>query len=429
MDLKMKGMVSMAANQKLAIEGGEPVRKTPMPPFYPGSSVYDNKESSGTDAVIASKSPFRYYGPECLGKTKQFETVFKEKIGTKYALAVTSGTAAVIVALEAAGIGAGDKVIVPACTFIAAAGAVVCAGGVPVFADIDDSLNIDPDDIERHIDKDTKALIIVPIQGNPCQYDKIMAVAKKHHLIVIEDSAQSCGCTYHGRHAGTFGNINTFSLQMNKIITTGEGGVVVTDDAKLYERAVRYHDQGMFREHEGFLNANADADIFVGQNYRMSEITGAVALEQLLKLDDILSSMRKIKRQIKQGVSGIPGIGMRRINDEEGDAGNALVFLLENREKALKFNHAMGAENISLNYLYNGEPVYMQPQIFYQKSADRSGFPFNQFDPPVVYTKDMCPNAVDIMARNAVLSISPTWTEQDAEDVITAVKKVAAQVL
>ena len=161
----------------------------------------------------------------------------------------------------------------------------------------------------------------------------------------------------------------------------------------------------------------------------MSELTGAVALEQILKLDDILSSMRKIKRQIKQGISGVSGFELRKINDEEGDAGCALGFLLENREKALKFIHAMAAENISLNYLYNGEPVYMQPQLLYQKSADRSGFPFNQFVPPVVYTKDMCPNSVKILARNAILNISPKWTEQDAEDVITAVKKVAPQVL
>lgn len=417
------------SNEKLAIDGGTPVRSEPLPPFYPGSSVYDERESAGTDAVIEAKSPFRFYGPNCLGKTKAFEAAFREKMQTRHALAVTSGTAALIVALKAAGIGPGDKVIVPACTFIAAAGAVICAGAVPVFAEIDESLDIDPDDLESHIDGATKAVICVPILGNPCQMDRILPIARRHGLTVIEDTAQSCGATYHGRHAGTFGDINTFSLQMNKIITTGEGGVVVTDDDKLYERAVRYHDQGMFREREGFLHANAEDDVFVGQNFRMSELSGAVALEQIHKLDSILDAMRTRKRQIKEGIRSVPGLRFRRLNDEAGDAGNALILLLENREKALRFIHAMGAENVSLNYLYNGEPVYMQPQILYQRTADRSGFPFNQVQPPVTYSPDMCPHSVEILARNAVLNIAPTWSEQDAQDVIAAVRKVAAQVL
>ena len=416
-------------DQKLALYGGTPVRDRPMPPFYPGSSVYDSREASGTTAVIAAKSPFRYYGPDCLGKTKKFETAFAQKIGMKHALAVTSGTAALIVALKAAGVGPGDKVIVPACTFIAAAGAVVCAGAVPVFTDIDDSMNLDPEDIENHIDAETKALICVPILGNPCRMDRIMEIAHKNGLTVIEDVAQSCGSKYKGRYSGTFGDINTFSLQMNKIITTGEGGVVVTNDDKLYERAVRYHDQGMFREKEGFLNANAEDDIFVGQNYRMSELSGAVALEQLGKLDAILAGMKERKYQIKNAVKDVAGVHFRVINDVDGDAGNALIFLLGSEEKADLFRRAMAAENISLNYLYNGEPVYLEPQIFYQKTADRSGFPFNQLREPVVYTKDLCPNAVRIMRLNAVLSIAPTWTEQDGADVIAAVKKVASRVL
>ncbi|MFA9379757.1 MAG: DegT/DnrJ/EryC1/StrS family aminotransferase [Acetanaerobacterium sp.] len=415
--------------QKLAINGGSPVRKIPLPPFYPGSSMYDQEEATGTTDVVSAKSPFRYYGPSCLGKTKQFETTFAGKFEVEHALAVTSGTAAVIVALMGAGIGVGDKVIVPACTFIAAAGAVVCVGAVPVFADIDESLNLDPGDIERHIDSHTKALICVPILGNPCKMDEIMKIAKKNNLIVIEDTAQSCGSTYKGQYSGTFGDINTFSLQMNKIITTGEGGVVVTNNDKMYERAVRYHDQGMFREKEGDQEANEQDDALIGQNYRMSEFTGAVALSQLEKLDIIISKMRKNKSQIKKGVLGTPGITFRTINDTAGEAGSALVLLLETAEKSDSFRKAMAAENISLNYLYNGEPVYMQPQIFYQHTADKSGFPFNQFDEPIIYTQDMCPNARRIMSRNAVLNISPVWTEQDNNDAIAAIKKVAAQVL
>lgn len=414
---------------KLAIHGGEPVRTAPFPPYYPGAMLYDEKEAAATAAVTYSHSPFRYYGPNLIGKVKQFETEIAQKMGMKYAVAVTSGTAAVITALKAAGIGPGDKVVVPACTFIATAGAVICAGAVPVFAEIDESLSLDPDRLKDVVDKDTKAVIPVPILGNPCPMDRIMEEANRLGLIVIEDAAQSCGATYHGKRIGTFGHINTYSLQMNKIMTTGEGGVVITDDPKLYERAVRYHDQGMFREAEGFLSTNPEADIFVGQNYRMSEFTGAVALEQLHKLDQMLSNMRRAKYALREQLTGIPGFRFRHIHDEEGDAGNALILLLDDASRVLPFLQAIQAEGIPFGRLYNGEPVYMQPQILNQRTPDKSGFPFSLFDPPVRYSADMCPRSVEILSRNVELMIGTTWTDADVDDVVRAVRKVAAQVL
>jgi 8-amino-3,8-dideoxy-alpha-D-manno-octulosonate transaminase len=415
--------------EKLAIHGGEPVRTEPMPPPYAGASVYGEEEERAVLEVIRSKSPYRYYGPNVLGKVREFEKAFSKKIGIEYTLGVTSGTASLVVALKAAGIGPGDKVIVPACTFLATPGAVVCAGAVPVFADIDESMNIDPDAIEKVVDKHTKAIIPVPILGNPCQMDRIMEIAHKYNLVVIEDVAQSCGSKYKGRYSGTFGDINCFSLQINKIITTGDGGAVVTNDPKLYERAVRYHDQGMFREKEGFLSKSSADDVFIGQNYRMSEITGAIAVEQLKKLDYIVESMRKIKYSIKDQIRDIPGIGFRRINDEEGDAGNSLIIYLENPEKAKEFREALNAEGIPASFLYNGEPIYMLPQIFNKKTADSSGFPFNQFDEEIVYEKDMCPKAWDIMQRTATINFSPAFTEKDAEDVVKAIHKVTKYIL
>lgn len=416
-------------NQKLAVQGGQPVRKGPFPPYYPGASLYDEEEALAAARVIFARSPYRFYGPDCLNKVKSFELGLAEKMQVKHALAVSSGTAAVIVALKAAGVGPGDKVIVPACTFIATGGAVICAGAVPVFAEIDDSLSMDPNKLESLIDKDVKAIIPVPILGNPCEMDKIMEIANRRGVTVIEDAAQSCGAVYKGKPIGTFGHINTYSLQMNKIMTTGEGGAVVTDDDQLYERAVRYHDQGMFREKEGFLASDEAADVFVGQNYRLSEIAGAVALVQLRKLDKMIASMRKTKQQIKSQLQGISGLGFRRIIDEEGDAGNALIFLLEDAFRVVPFYEALKAEGIPVSRLYNGQCSYMQPQILHQRTADPGGFPFNLFDPPVVYREDMCPTSVDIMSRNITLMIGTTWTDKDAEDVVTAVRKVASQLL
>lgn len=415
-------------DDKLALLGGKPVRERKLETNYPGASVYGQEEIKSVLEVLEKKSPFRYYGPEVVGKVKEFENAFSSKIGNKYTLGVTSGTSALIVALKALGIGPGDKVIVPSNTFLATAGAVICAGAVPVFADVDESMNMDPYDIEKRIDKYTKAVIPVPILGNPCEMDKIVEVARKNNLFVIEDVAQSCGTKYKGKYAGSFGDIGCFSLQINKIITTGDGGAVSTNNEKIYERSVRYHDQGMFREREGFLAMKGEDDIFVGQNYRMSEISGALALAQLNKLDMITDRMRRIKYMIKDGIKDIDGIGFRRINDEDGDAGSTLFMMFPEKAIATKFIEAINAENIPCGSLYSGRPVYTLPQIFNQKTVDKNGFPFNQFNEKVVYSEGMCPKCEELLPKNAIIGITPTYTDKDAEDVIKAIRKVAKHI-
>ena len=407
----------------LAINGGSPVRTRPLPYSNPGAAVLGREEAEAAMAVIGAQSPFRYYGPNLLGKVKQFEREFAQKIGVEHALGVTSGTAALICALKACGIGPGDKVIVPACTFIATAGAVLCAGAVPVFCDIDESLNLDPTKLEAVSDRYTRAVIPVPILGAPCRMDEIMAAARRLGLMVIEDVAQSMGSKYKEQYSGTFGDMGVFSLQMNKIITTGEGGVVASNDARLYERALRYHDQGLLRESEGLPGD----ELFVGQNYRISEITGAVACVQLQKLDGILGVMRKYKKIIKSELQGV--VPFRRIDDEAGDAGSTLMMLFPTAEIRKAFEAALSAEGIACGCLYGGRPVYLQPQVWQQKTAERNNFPFDQFDEPVLYTEDMCPLAVDIMPRNLIVQLSPLMTEEDASDMIAAIKKVAEVLL
>ena len=413
---------------KLALYGGTPVRDTKLNTNFPGARLYGEEEARKVFDVCMAKSPFRYYGIDSLNMVNDFEAAFAKKMGVKNALGVTSGTAALVVALKAAGIGPGDKVIVPACTFVATAGAVVCAGAVPVFADVDESLNIDPKKIGDVCDKYTKALITVPLLGNPCQMDKILEECKKHDLIVIEDVAQSMGSALYDKPMGTWGDIGIFSMQLNKIITTGEGGVVITDNDKLYERAVRYHDHGQFRKKEGMLSDDI-SNVLIGQNYRMSELTGAAALMQLEKLDPIISRIKEIKAIIKQELSGIDGFTFRKIIDEKGDAGAAIVAFLPTKEKTQLFNQAIKAENIGFATQYGGRPAYMIPQIFHQKTIDASGFPFNQFDEKIVYTEDMCPVAMDLFPRSTHMFLSPTMTDADIEDVIKAVKKVTSVIL
>lgn len=412
-------------NDRLAINGGTPVRTKPFPLSYPGLYAYGEEEKNAVLDVLSRKSPFRYYGPDVAGKTKEFEKSFLEKMEKKYALGVTSGTASLICALKAAGIGPGDKVILPAITFLASAGAIIIAGAVPIFADVDDSFNILPSEISRLSDKYTKAVITVPLLGNPCKMTEIMIEARKNNLIVIEDVAQSMGSKYKGKYSGTFGDIGCFSLQLNKIITTGDGGILTTDNSVFYERAVRYHDQGMFREKEGFLSSNNANDVFVGQNYRMSEITGAIAQQQFLKLDNIIDHMRKIKNFIKSEIKDLPQIDFRRIEDADGDCGSALVLLLENKVIAKKFCDAVMAEGVTMYQQYNGQVVYMLPHILNQKTVDKNGFPFNQIPEKIEYYEGMCPNAENLLGRSASITFSFGCTMEDAVDVVNAIKKVA----
>ena len=399
------------------------MRTAPLPVSNPGAAMLGPEEAGAAAEVLLAQSPFRYYGPNWLGKVREFERALTAKTGARHVLGVTSGTAALVVALKACGIGPGDKVIVPACTFSATPGAVICAGAVPVFGDIDESLNLDPSKLADAADEYTRAVIPVPILGAPCRMDELMAEARRLGLLVIEDVAQSMGCTYKGQFCGTFGDMGAFSMQQQKIITTGDGGALISSDPRLYERAVRYHDQGLLREAEGLPGD----EIFTGQNYRMSEITGAVACEQLKKLDSILASMRAAKQTLLAELRGL--VPLRRVDDEAGDAASSFMMLFPDAETRKTFGEALSAEGIGCGTVYGGEPVYMLPRIFNQKTVDRDNFPFNQFGAPVVYTEDMCPRAVDILPRALMLSLSPLLTQQDVSDIIEGIKKVANEVL
>jgi 8-amino-3,8-dideoxy-alpha-D-manno-octulosonate transaminase len=410
--------------EQLAINGGEPVRSKPLPPMLRGAMVYGEEETEHVAKVVAAGSPFRYYGPNLQGAVEEFERLMAERLNVSYVLGVSSCTAALIVALKALGIGYGDKVIVPANTFTATAGAVVCANAVPVFVDMDDTLNMDVDDLERVMDDEVKAIIAVHINGSACDMDRVMAFARKYDLPVIEDVAQSLGCTYKGRYCGTIGDIGVYSFQMQKILTAGEGGAVVTNSPELFERAARYHDQGNFRD-KGKYQITPQFS-FIGQNYRMSEMTGAVMIEQWKKLDTVISAMQKHHLTIREALNTqISGIRIRPSVDLQGDVD--CVFALQHSTKAAAdaFMAAMNAENIFCFKMYGGEPIYMQSFILNQKTTDKDNFPFNfPFQKPIVYSKGMCPHAEDLLQRTTLLPVSPIMTEEDTQDIINAVVKV-----
>src|SRR5262245_33343489 len=235
---------SQAAEERLAVSGGSPVRTKPLRASYWGTQYYDDKEEQQLMDVLSARQPFRCYGPggEPPAKVATFEKEFAARMQVQYALAVTSGTAALQCAVAALQIGPGDEVILPAWTWHSCYNAIVLAGALPVFAEIDESFNIDPADIESKITPQTKAIMAVHLLGNPCDMDRIMPIARKHKCRVIEDCAQSVGASYKDRPVGSIADISIYSLQINKTITSGEGGAVVTNDPVLFERASRFHD-------------------------------------------------------------------------------------------------------------------------------------------------------------------------------------------
>ena len=411
---------------KLAIDGGAPVRTKPLPPSFPGALVMGAAEKKAVLSVIEAKSPFRYYGPHLLGKVQRFERQFAGFMDVRYALGVTSGTAALRVAIEALEIGPGDEVIVPAVTFVASPNAVICARAVPVFADVDETLNLDPADFERKITRRTRAVMPVPILGVTPPMDRIRSIANRHGIAVLEDVAQSCGATFRGRYLGSFGDVSTFSLQLNKIITAGEGGVVVTGDPVIYERAVRYHDQGQVRKPHADLLGKLRLKPFAGENYRMSEITGAIASAQLRKLPSILRRMRAARAKIEAAVKPLRRLRPRPSHDRRGDAGSSVMFFLDDPSQARWFVDALRAENLPAFQQYDGTPAYMFEQVLSKGVVSRVKCPYEcpHYTGRVDYHEGLCPNAEALLRRTIVLGLTPVHTVSDLNDIITGIRKV-----
>lgn len=405
---------------KLAYFGGTPVRKTSLPPSYPGALMIGEEEKKAVLEVIESKSLFRYYGPDLKHKTDTLEKEFAVRMGVNHALAVSSGTAALKVAMTALEVGPGDEVIVPSFTFIASVGAIVQLGAIPIFAEVDKSLSIDPEDVEQKITDRTKVIMPVHFSGVACRMDILMELAQRRGVSVLEDCAQACGASYKGRPVGGWGHAGAYSMQLNKIITAGEGGMVTTNDARRFERAVRYHDQG-------FLRGEWDAGQIFGDNYRMNELSSAVLLEQLRKLDTIIGRMRKCKKKILAAMSDLP-LNLREVPDEEGDASTSVAFFLRSKAEAEEFVTLLNAENITCARPYSGRVAYETwPQILEQRTSAPGKFPFTSphYGKTIEYSIGMCPRSEDLVGRAVFIGVSPILSDEDVTEIAGGVRKVA----
>jgi dTDP-4-amino-4,6-dideoxygalactose transaminase len=400
--------------------------KIKWPAPYPGAHWLDEREDRAVLDVLHKRSLFRFYGMKHPKYAEALEQTARMFYGVKYALGVNSGTGALFTAMTALGIGPGCEVIVPAFFWVATAGAVVNANAIPVLCEVNDSFCMDPQDLAKKITARTKLIVPVHMAGAPCDMKSIMAIANKHGLPVLEDCAQANGGSFRGKNVGTFGSLGMFSFQWNKNATAGEGGLLVTNDAKLYERCNAAHDLGI-----PWVNGAPDETGMVtwGAGRRMSELTGAVGSVQLQKLPRIVQHMRGSKRRIKRKLNGTPGITFRRLNDDTGDTGPFLIFSLASAEKAQAVVKQMQANGLTsaVRLADYGMHIYSNvPQLVGKVPLSPAGNPWSlpQNQQSVHdYAKGACPQSDNLFARAILLPVSSRLSlaqEKAAANIIKA---------
>ncbi|MBD3254044.1 MAG: aminotransferase class I/II-fold pyridoxal phosphate-dependent enzyme [Candidatus Lokiarchaeota archaeon] len=371
----------------------------------PGMDIIGEEEKRALMEVIESGYLYRYGNqsdPKFKAKVWNLEQEFAKYTGTKYALAVNSGTSALLTALWALGIGPGDEVIVPGYTFIASITSIVFARAIPILAEVDKTLTLDPEDVKKKITPRTKAIMLVHMLGNPGHIDELKKIAEENDLYLIEDCAQAMGAFYKGKSIGTYGVIGTFSLNVYKTITAGDGGILITNDEDLYKRAFAIHDQGHLPLRQGVEQGKRTV---LGLNFRMNELTAAVAKAQLDKLEYIRQKLHKNKSQLKKILSKVNEIEFRTILDEKGDVGTLLTFFMPDKESARKLVDKIGCTTISKS----GWHVYSNMEHLLGKMTVTSeGCPFTcpyYEGGEINYFKGMLPQTDDLLERAINISV------------------------
>jgi 8-amino-3,8-dideoxy-alpha-D-manno-octulosonate transaminase len=396
----------------------------------PGFEIFGEEEKQQVLEVLASGVLFRYeFAAQRQGvwKVLEFEKAFAAYTDAGFGQAVTSGTAALKVALAALGVGAGDEVITQGFTFVATWEAILDCGAIPVFTEVDLTLNMDPADLERKITSKTKAIIPVHMLGAQARIPEILAIAQRHKIPVIEDTAQAAGGRLHGRHLGSFGAIGTFSFDAVKTMTTGEGGMCITSDEQLWRRMSEYQDHG----HDHVVNPGGrggEGRSFVGFNFRMMEIQGAIGLAQLAKLDGIVAAQKENKRFFQEAASVLPGVSFREILDPEGDSATFLTFMLPDKERTTAVNQVLrdqgaGAVRWSENswHYYPGWEHLLEA-----KTPCAGGWPFSDHGKRrILYDPRALPASAAIMERTLTYQVPILLSDEQKSKFAAALNKAA----
>lgn len=391
----------------------------------PGFEWMGAEEKAEINQVLDQGFIFRYNFDGVrnnVWKAREMEAMLCERMQTQHAHLVSSGTAALSVAYHAMGVGAGDEVIVPTFTFVASVEALVAAGAIPVFADVDDTLCLNPASVESKITPRTKAINVVQMCGSMADMDAIMAIAKKHNLLVIEDACQAIGGSYKGKPLGSIGDAGCFSFDSVKTITCGEGGGIITNNETIYRNAHMYSDHG--HDHIG-NDRGAEGHPIMGLNYRISDLNAAMGVAQLRKLDDMVAVQRKNKAKLKSALSQFSEISFRRLPDPEGDQGSFLTFMLPTEARTVEINQKLkdaGVDGCFYWYANNWHYIKNWPQI--QNMVGSAKLPIHLNDDLPDYTQLDTSASDAVMSRSISMLIKLNWTDADINQRIEKLKQV-----
>lgn len=391
-----------------------------------GTELFGEEERKEVMDVLETGILFRYNHDaqrNGIWKAKTFEKEFAQYLGTKHTHFCSSGSAADAISLACCGIGYGDEVIVPPYTFIAPIEAVMMAGAIPVFGEIDETLCLSPEGIEKAITPRTKAVLIVQVFGSMGRMDEIVAVCEKHNLILIEDAAPALGGSYKGKMLGNFGKISAFSFDFYKIITAGEGGAIATNDDEIYDRAHKYSDHG--HDHIG-NNRGGEQHPILGFNYRGSEIGAAIALAQLRKLPYMIEKQRAHQDILRKVIVEFDEIFPRYVPDEDGDSATFLSFFLPDAEKAIKTFDEFQKAGLSASYWYRNNFHFHRQWGHLKEMKSIYNLPVMMIKDAPDYKNLQVPKSDALMQRLMMTQIMVNWTEEEvstiAEKMRTALK-------
>lgn len=394
--------------------------------FY-GANYYGEEEANAAFNVVINQSPFRYYGNHCLHETEKFEQNLRKYFGVKYAHCVNSATGALLCALHALDVTIGDEVLVPGYFWVSVANAVLLRGAFPVLCEVDDTFNIDVKDLEKKITSRTKCLILIHMDGVAANIGEIIKVCSAHKIKILEDFSQCIGGCYRGKKIGTFGEIAVASLQVNKIITSGEGGVILTNSKNLYNKVIARSDIGSLR-----INSREEACYeqytTYGEGRRYNEICAAIMNVQLKKLNKIIRRTKEIKKEIKSALGNISPIRYRNIPDETGEIATTLLLIFPSKEAVDVFWNIYSREfqkkELKIYKLneFGCHVYYNCANLVAKSDVLPGGWPWDLASREYCYRRGTLPNTDGLLARTIGLKLPGGLSEIQTKTIIVALK-------
>ncbi len=396
----------------------------------PGVEFFGAEEQKEVNDVMQTGILFRYNHDQQrqgIWKAREFEAEVCKFTGAKYAHAVSSGSTAVATALAAAGVGAGDEVIVPPFTYVASVEAVLFVGGIPVFAEIDETLCLSAEGIRKTLTPKTKAILMVHMCGGMADMDGIMEIVKEKNLVLVEDAGQAYGASYKGTKVGLFGKTGCYSFDFFKIATAGEGGVLVTNDEQAYKHADSYSDHG--HDHIG-NNRGMEQHPIIGFNYRISELHAAVGLAQARRVPEVIRLNRKNKTLFASLLADIPGVSFSKLADPDGDSATFLNILLPDTDSAKEVVRVMNEKGIAgFNYWYINMYHFINQWDHIKTLKSASKLPIHLLGQSQDYKTLDLPKSQEVVGRLISFGVRCTWKEEDVRELASRVRACIEEVL